>query len=170
VAKVLKTKTAKNLPTGLITQFPRDESKNTQIIDQIWTKRLTLIAYTARIHQDWLIFEEKQANSMGGHATIEITPPARKGTETEEELRALIIQLTMSSVWHPTDNRVIRMLAGLSFASLINLVNGMSREVCLEVLAGENASKAILQCSLGRTVPSATANPAFPGSSDELNP
>ena len=75
---------------------------------------------------------------MGGHVTEEIIPPSYNGTETEEELRALIIQLTMSSLWHPTNNRVIRMLAGLSFTSLINLVNGMSREVCLEILANQN--------------------------------
>ena len=100
---------------------------------------------------------------MGGHATVEIKPPLRKGTETDEELRALIIQLTMSSIWHPTTNRVIRMLAGLSFSSLINLVNGMSRDVCLEVLAGHHpADKAILQCSsLGRDLPASASQPAF---------
>ena len=73
---------------------------------------------------------------MGGHSTTESISPACNGMETEEELRALVIQQTMSSFWHPTANRSIRMLAGLSFASLINLVEGMSREACLEILGG----------------------------------
>lgn len=100
---------------------------------------------------------------MGGHATIDVNPPIRNGTETDAELRAQIIQLTMSSVWHPTDNRVIRMLAGLSFSSLINLVNGMSREVCLEILASEaTAGKAILPCPLGQELPTTAAKTVFP--------
>ena len=74
---------------------------------------------------------------MGVHAANSIVSPPCNGGESDDELRALIIQLTLSSVWHHTDNRNIRMLAGLSFSSLINLVNGLNREVCLEILASQ---------------------------------
>jgi hypothetical protein len=55
--------------------------------------------------------------------------------QTDAELRKLIMGMTLGSRNdHSQRNCTIRILSGLSYASQNNLVNGMSREVCLEIL------------------------------------
>jgi hypothetical protein len=100
---------------------------------------------------------------MGSHSAVEKISVAFHGSESDEELRARIIQLTLSSVWHPSNNRIIRMLAGLSFSSLINLVSGMTRDVCLEILASENIpTGGVLPSTVGRDLPPELQSPVSP--------
>jgi hypothetical protein len=57
------------------------------------------------------------------------------GNETDEELRALILKSTLQHRGCSCrKNCMIRSFAGLSFATLQNLVSDFSREFCLQIL------------------------------------
>jgi len=68
--------------------------------------------------------------------------PAYTGEETDAELRELILHFTENcSVEHSRPECVFRSLTGLTHASLEDLVNGLSREACLQLLADECACR-----------------------------
>jgi|ERR1035437_1625284 hypothetical protein len=84
----------------------------------------------------------KLVSHMSSNGSDEKFLPACTGEETDEELRALIIHLTANcSVSLSRDACVFRPLTGLTYASLHNVVNGLSRETCLQMLAEECACR-----------------------------
>jgi hypothetical protein len=65
------------------------------------------------------------------------------GGETDAELRDLIVKLTQKySGCHNRQKCMLRVLSGLTYISLGNLVKGFSRELCVEILNSPCACQA----------------------------
>ena len=65
-------------------------------------------------------------------------PPAHTGLETDEELRALVLQLAQNcSVGHSHRECVFRPLISLSYTTVTSLIAGLSRKACIEILEDE---------------------------------
>jgi len=68
--------------------------------------------------------------------------PAYTGAESDEELRSIVVRFAQRGfLCHTRHECALRPMAGLTYVSLQNLANSMTRDTCLRILDAEWACR-----------------------------